>query len=79
MAPDYPTEACLFGLEVAEKDIDLPSLLVFLGKNYGGTAFLSVWTRHGVEGVGGCCCLRSGLYVIMQHLLFYSCFKVFQL
>ena len=31
VAPDYPTEACLFGLEVAEKDIDLPSLLVFLG------------------------------------------------
>lgn len=28
VAPDYPTEACLFGLEVAEKDIDLPSLLV---------------------------------------------------
>lgn len=31
VAPEYPTEACLFGLEVAEKDIDLPSLLVFLG------------------------------------------------
>ena len=39
VAPDYPTEACLFGLEVAEKDIDLPSLLVFLGKNYGGPGF----------------------------------------
>lgn len=82
MAPDYPTEACLFGLEVAEKDIDLPSLLVFLGKNGGGgTAFLIVWMRHGVEGIllGGCCCLCSGLYVIVQHVLFYSCFKVIQL
>lgn len=28
VAPEYPTEACLFGLEVAEKAIDLPELLV---------------------------------------------------
>ena len=33
MAPEYPTEACLFGLEVAEKAIDLPELLVNLAKN----------------------------------------------
>jgi hypothetical protein len=30
VAPEYPTEACLFGLEVAEKAIDLPELLVNL-------------------------------------------------
>ena len=49
-APEYPTESCLFGLEVSP-ELDLPELLVLLGRR--GKAFgvlfgfgRGVWNRE---------------------------------